>query len=100
MVVSFAYFQLSVLFTIATLTSGCVGISIEELTELAEQSDPEAAHDLAHAYCAGGVWIATFRVRRRGFRAQFVNDIHARQPMLAGSSIRAVSASSKTRRER
>ncbi|MDE0660810.1 MAG: hypothetical protein OXI79_14310 [Gammaproteobacteria bacterium] len=45
--------MLSALLTAATLTSGCVGISIEELTELAEQGDTEAAYDLAHAYYAG-----------------------------------------------
>jgi len=45
--------ELFALLTIAILTSGCVGVSIEELTELAEQGDTEAAYDLAHAYYAG-----------------------------------------------
>ena len=35
------------------LLSGCAGLSIEELSELAERGDVDAAYDLANAYYAG-----------------------------------------------
>ena len=45
--------ELHALLVVVTLAAGCVGISIEELTELAEQGDTESAYDLAHAYYVG-----------------------------------------------
>lgn len=45
--------ELTALLTVAILTAGCAGISIEKLTELAEQGDTESAYDLGRAYYFG-----------------------------------------------
>ena len=46
-------FKSSAAVTVAALLCGCAGLSIEELTDLAEQGDTESAYDLAYAYYVG-----------------------------------------------